>query len=44
MQNIIDEVYKRAKVGSAIGIYCAKGGLRSSSVGFVLSMIGYRIL
>ena len=30
-------------MGSAIGIYCAKGGLRSSSVGFVLSMIGYRV-
>ena len=43
LQNIIDEVYKRAKVGSAVGIYCAKGGLRSSSVAYVLSMIGYRI-
>ena len=43
LQNIIDEVYKRAKVGSAIGIYCAKGGLRSNSIGYVLSMIGYRV-
>ena len=43
LQNIIDEVYKRCRVGSAIGIYCAKGGLRSGSVAFVISMIGYRV-
>ncbi|MCD8213610.1 MAG: tRNA 2-selenouridine(34) synthase MnmH [Campylobacter sp.] len=43
LQNVIDEVYSVCKVGSMIGIYCAKGGLRSNSIGLVLSMIGYRV-
>ena len=44
LQNVIDEVYSACKVGSLVGIYCAKGGMRSLSLGSVLSMIGYRVV
>ncbi|MBR8462774.1 tRNA 2-selenouridine(34) synthase MnmH [Campylobacter sp. faydin G-24] len=43
LQDIIKQVYKLCKVGSLLGIYCAKGGMRSNSIGVVLSMIGYRV-
>lgn len=39
----IKEIYKNYKVGSKIGIYCSKGGLRSSSIATILSSIGYQI-
>lgn len=39
----IQEIYKHHKIGSKIGIYCAKGGLRSSSIALILSNIGYQV-
>ncbi len=30
-------------IGSKIGIYCARGGLRSSSIAIILSHIGYQV-
>jgi len=40
----IKEIYKNYKIGTKIGIYCAKGGLRSSSIAMILSSIGYQVL
>ncbi|MDD3342678.1 MAG: tRNA 2-selenouridine(34) synthase MnmH [Sulfurospirillaceae bacterium] len=37
------EISKHYPIGSKIGIYCAKGGLRSSSIAIILSHIGYQI-
>lgn len=45
-QNIalhLEEIQKQSKIGSLIGIYCARGGMRSKSISEVLSMIGYRV-
>lgn len=39
----IKEIYKHYKIGAKIGIYCAKGGLRSSSIAMILSSIGYQV-
>lgn len=39
----IKEIYKNYKIGSKIGIYCARGGLRSSSIAIILSSIGYQV-
>lgn len=39
----IQEIYKMHKIGSRIGIYCARGGLRSSSLALILSSIGYQV-
>jgi len=41
--NHIQEIYKIHKIGSRIGIYCARGGLRSSSLALILSSIGYQV-
>lgn len=35
---------KRVRVGSKIGIYCARGGLRSKAVAVILSELGYRVV
>lgn len=37
------ELAKHYPIGSKIGIYCAKGGLRSSSIAIILSQIGYQV-
>ncbi|ACZ12324.1 tRNA 2-selenouridine(34) synthase MnmH [Sulfurospirillum deleyianum] len=37
------EIGRAYKIGSKIGIYCAKGGLRSSSLAIILSHIGYQV-
>ncbi len=37
------EISKEHPIGSKIGIYCAKGGLRSSSIAIILSHIGYQV-
>ncbi|AFL68588.1 tRNA 2-selenouridine(34) synthase MnmH [Sulfurospirillum barnesii] len=37
------EIAKTCKIGSKIGIYCAKGGLRSSSLASILAHIGYQV-
>lgn len=39
----IPKIYEQYKIGSKIGIYCAKGGLRSSSIALILSSIGYQV-
>ena len=39
----IEAIYKIHKIGASIGIYCAKGGLRSSSLSLILSSMGYRV-
>ena len=45
-QNVADhlkEIAHSYKIGSKIGIYCARGGLRSSSIAIILSHIGYQV-
>jgi len=37
------EIAKSYTIGSKIGIYCARGGLRSSSIAIILSHIGYQV-
>jgi tRNA 2-selenouridine synthase len=37
------ELNKLCKIGSKIAIYCARGGLRSSSLATIFSNIGYRV-
>ena len=39
----IQEIYTKHRIGSRIGIYCARGGLRSSSLALILSSIGYQV-
>lgn len=39
----LETIAKTYKIGSKIGIYCAKGGLRSSSIAIILSHIGYQV-
>lgn len=40
----IPAIADKAKIGSLIGIYCARGGMRSASIAAVLAMMGYRVL
>jgi tRNA 2-selenouridine synthase len=39
----IQAIYAKHRIGSRIGIYCARGGLRSSSLALILSSIGYQV-
>ncbi len=39
----LPQIEKCLKAGSKILIYCAKGGQRSTSLGIILSQIGYRV-
>ncbi|KFL35211.1 MULTISPECIES: tRNA 2-selenouridine(34) synthase MnmH [unclassified Sulfurospirillum] len=39
----LEHIAKSYKIGSKIGIYCARGGLRSSSIAIILSHIGYQV-
>ena len=39
----LQKISKSYKIGSRIGIYCARGGLRSSSIAIILSHIGYQV-
>lgn len=39
----LEEIAKTYKIGAKIGIYCARGGLRSSSIAIILSHIGYQV-
>ncbi|MGG7048164.1 MULTISPECIES: tRNA 2-selenouridine(34) synthase MnmH [unclassified Campylobacter] len=46
-QNIathLQQIAQISRVGSMVGIYCARGGMRSSSIAHVLDMIGYRVV
>ncbi len=39
----LQTIAKYYPIGSKIGIYCARGGLRSSSIAIILSHIGYQV-
>lgn len=39
----LQEIAKQYKISSKIGIYCARGGLRSSSIAIILAHIGYQV-
>lgn len=39
----LEFIGKRLPIGSKIGIYCARGGLRSTSIATILSFTGYRV-
>ncbi|MBE0491933.1 MAG: tRNA 2-selenouridine(34) synthase MnmH [Sulfurospirillum sp.] len=39
----IKKIYETCPIGSKIAVYCARGGLRSTSIGTILSLSGYRI-
>ena len=39
----LEDIAKSYQIGSKIGIYCARGGLRSSSIAIILSHIGYQV-
>lgn len=41
--NHLQLIAQTYKIGSKIGIYCARGGLRSSSIAIILSHIGYQV-
>ncbi len=41
--NHVFSLNKLCKIGSKIAIYCARGGLRSSSLATIFSNIGYRV-
>lgn len=43
MSSHLKYLYDNVKVGSSIGIYCSRGGLRSKSIALILSSIGYRV-
>lgn len=40
----LEKIYDKHRVGSLVGIYCARGGMRSHSIASVLGMIGYRVV
>lgn len=44
LSNHLPLIADRSKVGSCVGIYCARGGMRSEAIGTVLGMSGYRVL
>lgn len=44
MAKHILELYKEFPLKSLIGIYCSRGGMRSKSVGIILSELGYRVI
>ncbi|MBZ7942705.1 tRNA 2-selenouridine(34) synthase MnmH [Campylobacter molothri] len=37
-------ITKKFRIGSKVGIYCARGGLRSKSIAVILSELGYRVV
>ena len=39
----LQEIAKQYTIGTKIGIYCARGGLRSSSIAIILSHISYQV-
>jgi len=41
--NHLKTINKRHNLGAKIGIYCARGGLRSTSLATILSITGYRV-
>lgn len=40
----LEKIYDKHRVGSLVGVYCARGGMRSYSIASVLGMIGYRVV
>jgi len=43
VSNHLKIINKTLSLGSKIGIYCARGGLRSTSIATILSITGYRV-
>ncbi len=43
VSNHLKWLNKNVKIGSKIGIYCARGGLRSTSIATILSLADYRV-
>jgi tRNA 2-selenouridine synthase len=43
VSNHLKTINKTLNLGSKIGIYCARGGLRSTSIATILSTTGYRV-
>lgn len=40
----LEDLTQRVRIGAKIGVYCARGGLRSRAVGVILSELGYRVV
>lgn len=40
----IPVITQEFRIGSKVGIYCARGGLRSKSIAVILSELGYRVV
>ncbi|CAM4057378.1 tRNA 2-selenouridine(34) synthase MnmH [Campylobacter armoricus] len=40
----INELFQNYKIGSLVGIYCARGGKRSKAIALILAELGYRIV
>lgn len=40
----IKDIYDKYKIRSLVGIYCAKGGMRSKSLSLILSELGYKVV
>lgn len=40
----LPQIQELARVGARVGVYCARGGMRSNAIAQVLAMIGYRVL
>ena len=43
ISNHLKKINKICSLGNQIGIYCARGGLRSTSLATILSIIGFRV-
>ncbi|RKO65417.1 tRNA 2-selenouridine(34) synthase MnmH [Campylobacter sp. P255] len=44
MSEHILKLYQTYKIGSLVGIYCARGGKRSKAVALILAELGYRVV
>ncbi|TKX29961.1 tRNA 2-selenouridine(34) synthase MnmH [Campylobacter aviculae] len=44
MASHIPVITQKFRIGSKVGIYCARGGLRSKSIAVILSELGYRVV
>ncbi|AJC84846.1 tRNA 2-selenouridine(34) synthase MnmH [Campylobacter peloridis] len=40
----INTIYNAYKIGSLVGIYCARGGKRSKAIALILAELGYRVV
>ncbi|HEC1790863.1 tRNA 2-selenouridine(34) synthase MnmH [Campylobacter sp. LMG 7929] len=44
MSEHINKIYQNYKIGSLVGIYCARGGKRSKAIALILAELGYRVV